>query len=73
MVFEDPWGFPMGFSGRHFSPRLLQASDQGGGVKLTLGYTLTALNDVAWQGRREMGWGEGMEVDGTEIRDQLTS
>ena len=51
MVFED-FGGTHGFFWSNFSTRLLQASDQGGGVKLTLGYTLTALNDVAWQGPR---------------------
>lgn len=40
---------------KHHGPRLLQllqSSDQGGGVKLTLGYTLTALNDVC----EDRGW-----------------
>eukprot|EP00434_Breviolum_minutum_P021088 symbB.v1.2.018605.t1/scaffold1491.1/size115652/4 len=47
---------------KHHGPRLLQllqSSDQGGGVKLTLGYTLTALNDVC----EDRGWLSLSRVD----------
>lgn len=48
---------------KHHGPRLLQllraSSDQGGGVQLSLGYTLTALNDVC----EDRGWLSLSRVD----------